>query len=298
MAYMTTEYDYSIKQEVFKITGEKGYVHKTDTVLKRVTESDGSFTPPVITHLHYCTVAFTLNVLRDYGTSNIVFYDNDTIIPFKYCTTLDGSYTSTSMLEWTQQTEALFIKIDLSYGVEHNIQARYLGNKQGLPSRSLSIPFYQELPNAFEPTFTFSYDSTEFNEEVIIIDNDSEWEINVNFDGYEGGEDRTLKVFLKGETQDTLIDTLTTDSSGDAQIVNTDGTTFSDGINYIRVAFDGDYDYVSYEKTIVVYLGIKTTVEVQPIRPIFGQTIVYDVTLTDYKDNPISNEVISLWRED
>ena len=38
MPYIETYWDYDIKKECFKVCGEKGYVHSTDTLLSRSEE--------------------------------------------------------------------------------------------------------------------------------------------------------------------------------------------------------------------------------------------------------------------
>ena len=42
MPYITTEWDYGLKTEVFVVKGDKGYTHTTDTLLNEVGARDSS----------------------------------------------------------------------------------------------------------------------------------------------------------------------------------------------------------------------------------------------------------------
>ena len=74
MVYVTTEWDYDLKAEVFVVRGDKGYAHTTDTLLSEVGTRNSSI-------IEYFTATFEVNVLRDIRDSKVVIYDDGEAIP-------------------------------------------------------------------------------------------------------------------------------------------------------------------------------------------------------------------------
>ena len=66
MAQITTEWDYDLKEEVFKVSSDKGYVHKTFTTLSTTSTANNT------SLMSYFVATLKVNVDMDIGDSHIV----------------------------------------------------------------------------------------------------------------------------------------------------------------------------------------------------------------------------------
>ena len=129
MAKLITTYDSTLKEKVFVLKGEEAYAKSTDTVLTELPrEEDWN------RYLDYMLIGFEVDVHRNIGESSIVLYDNDDVIdviPFDLGSTSVRweKYYDEDTGEWVDN------RMKLAYGVEHNIYAKYMGNKQCLKSQ-------------------------------------------------------------------------------------------------------------------------------------------------------------------
>lgn len=150
MANITTVWDYELKQKVFRLNGEKGYLHKTQTSFKKT----GTHNKSVLSHF---TAQFKVNVNHDIENSYIVIYDNSLPIPFS----IGGvEYTQYA---WTDNTTEKTVTVKLGYNVEHNLKARYMGNPFGLSSTSRPIKLFESTPDIFISSLSRTTDTTQFD---------------------------------------------------------------------------------------------------------------------------------------
>ena len=155
MVYVTTEWDYDLKAEVFVVRGDKGYAHTTDTFLKEVGSRNSSI-------IEYFTATFNVDVLRDISDSKVVIYDNGESIPVY----IDGN--PVQMLDWQQNNQSQTFTLKLGYDVEHKIYAKYLGNKKGLPSKSQILTISEPLPNLYGTLIERTTDTSQFEANTTI----------------------------------------------------------------------------------------------------------------------------------
>ena len=164
MPYISTEWDYDLKTEVFKVNGDKGYTHETDTLLTELTHEAGSGVDPErsVTKIEYFTADFLVDVKRDLSNSQVVFYDNGSAIP---CYVNDNKQNGIS---WGLNTPPTTVTLALGYDVEHKIYAKYLGNKKALPSKSPSLTLYEPMPNLYTTKIERTTSTVQFQREVTI----------------------------------------------------------------------------------------------------------------------------------
>ena len=149
MAKLITTYDNTLKEKVFVLKGEEAYAKSTDTVLTELNrEEDWN------RHLDYMLIGFEVDVHRNVGESSIVLYDNDEVIdviPFDLGSTSVRweKYYDEDLGEWVDN------RIQLAYGIEHNVYAKYMGNKQCLKSQSKVYKFSEEMPDAYLSSLEF-----------------------------------------------------------------------------------------------------------------------------------------------
>lgn len=289
MAYITTFWDYGLKQEVFKVSGDKGYAHTTDVVLKRLTDSNGNFEPIATEYVNYYTTEFTVSVIRDIGESYIGIYDNGSMMPFEYKTTENGSYTEVDgLLEWSDQMGDIWVRVTLNYDLSHSIQARYLGNNQGLPSQSLAVTVDETRPDSLVPSLTVKYN----NQTVTEIVNESDITAKVVFEGDHGVVGKAITMYVDNQYNNAFE----TDSNGEATF-NLNYSVLGDGIHMVKFVFEDDEYYFGTETILAAYMGVKVTLEPVFQKYVRGQKIEFDSIVTDLKDNPIASRSIDLWRE-
>jgi len=280
MPYIETYWDYEINKECFKVCGEKGYVHSTDTSLSRADESiDNSL-------MEYFVIAYDVNVLRDVGTGKIAIYDDGEPITVYSKTTSGGvvSYTAHDFWDWNdQKTVAETVYLQLSYEAEHKIQARYLANKNCLPSKSVIDTVQLETPALFGSTLEYTGD-TSFNEGA---SPSLAFKFTSNNTSYQS-DTKTVKVYLDDELISTEEVTL---SSG----IGTFSVTVDDldaGQYGISAVFEGDTHNESCNCNELISVGYIITVTDYTGFPI-GNDGSLTATVMDYLGNSVDDETVS-----
>ena len=280
MPYITTEYDYELQAEVYKISGDRGYAHTTDTSLVEVTDESSR----VKTHITYFAADFTVDVTRDIAESKVVFYDNGEAIPF----ILDS--TEYEMLDWSINNSATTVTLHLGYGIEHNIYARYLGSKKALPSKSPILTIFEEMPALFTSTI-------ERTDSVVQYDKNTTINLPISFTSgktHDLQQIKEIKVYsddvLVG-SGDLTLDVGETVATGTLQIIG----GLDSGLHTINLVFEGDEYNEETSTSFNISVGYQVLVEHTPIMVLSDNTDFNNLatnlktTVTDYFNAPVEN---------
>lgn len=280
MALLSTYYDYELKREAFKLTGERGYARETDTLLKQVNVTK--------TTMDYCTVIYSVNVTGDKGSSNVVFYNNNAIQNF-YKVTYNGStYTisqeESSLLEWNINTNTeQYIAFRLNYNTENNITAKYLGNNKCVGSISKTNSLMVERPDnaTTSITLTSTKQSYVHNESVSVTAVLNRTSSSLNPNAHKG---RTIK-FYDG---DTLLGSATASSS--SSTVTKTLNINSNGLHNITAVFEGSNYLYPSEATIQISKGYNIDVTYDKVW--LNNVGSITATVSDYFDNLINECIV------
>ena len=279
--YITTEWDYGLKTEVFVVKGDKGYTHTTDTLLQEVNSRGTS-------QIEYFTADFSVDVKRDISTSKVVIYDNDEAIPVF----INGNQVE--MIDWEQNNQPKVFTVRLGYDVEHKIHAKYLGNKKGLPSKSQTIELFEKLPVLYSTEIERTTDTSQFDVNESI-------EIPISFN--------TTKIFVSGATKtigvyvddNYMFDYELTIIAGETDGAGTIllGDELDAGVHHIELRFEGDEDNELFYLPFSISVGYKLElIDNSPIiavtpTPIEDYNFV-QYKVTDYLNVPVSEATIKL----
>ena len=279
--YITTEWDYGLKTEVFVVKGDKGYTHTTDTLLQEVNSRGTS-------QIEYFTADFSVDVKRDISASKVVIYDNGEAIPVF----VNGNQVE--MIDWEQNNQPKVFTVRLGYDVEHKIHAKYLGNKKGLPSKSQTIELFEKLPVLYATEIERTTDVTQFDVNESI-------EIPISFN--------TAKIFFSGATKtigvyvddNYMFDYELTIIAGETDGAGTIllGDELDAGVHHIELRFEGDEDNELFYLPFSISVGYKLElIDNSPIiavtpTPIEDYNFV-QYKVTDYLNAPVSEATIKL----
>lgn len=285
LVYVTTEWDYDLKTEVFVVRGDKGYVHTTDTLLKEVGERNSSI-------IEYYTATFNVDVLRDIQNSKVVIYDNDEAIPVY----IDDD--KVEMIDWQQGGQSETFTVRLGYGVEHKIYAKYLGNNKGLSSKSQIITLFEPLPDKYGTLIERTTDTTQYYANSSI-------QIPIRFttnDTLESSETKRISVYADGVFKSSSNITLSAgQTTATKTLILPNG--FDVGLHQVEVRFDGDEHNEAYSLLFNVSIGYNVEIiEHSPVISVTPTPIVdYNVVkckVTDFFDNPIADAEVRLHETD
>ncbi|MEE1227204.1 MAG: hypothetical protein UHM08_08905 [Bacteroidales bacterium] len=281
MPYITTEWDYDLKAEVFVVRGDKGYTHTTDTLLQEVNSRG-------VSQIEYFTADFSVDVKRDISTSKVVIYDNGEAIPVF----VDDNQVE--MLDWEQNDQPKVFTVRLGYDSEHKIHAKYLGNKKGLPSKSQTIELFEKLPVLYTTEITRATDTSQF-------DVGSAIELPITFSTtkiFVSGATKTVGVYVDGTHMfDSNISIPQGETEGTGVITLDEGLTA--GVHQIEIRFEGDEDNELFYLPFRISVGYKLTlIDHSPIiavtpTPIQDYNFV-QYKVTDYLNSPVSDATIKL----
>ena len=283
MARISTIWDYELKEEVFRLTGDKGYLHKTQTSIKELSRRTGYDDLKA-----YCLVEFEVDVKQDVGNSYIVIYDNGKAIPFTISNVQYTQYT------WTDSTSRKTVKVKLGYDVEHNITARYMGNTHGLPSVSVNVPIYEPLPNKYKAVLSTTLDDLQFNSSTVEIPIRLS---SLGTGGFLHTADKEVTVYKDDRS---LSSTTLHAVQGDSYV---DGTitinNLTDGIHNLYFLFDGDEDNAYCEMYLQIKVGYQVELTSYPSATVYCNTDRYDdwnvlkVKVFDWDGMPIVGEDVT-----
>lgn len=274
MAKLITTYDSTLKEKVFVLKGEEAYAKSTDTVLTELNrEEDWN------RHLDYMLIGFEVDVHRNVGESSIVLYDNEDVIdviPFDLGSSSVRweKYYDEDTGEWVDN------RMKLAYDVEHNIYAKYMGNKQCLKSQSKVYQFSEEMPDAY-------LSALEFVDVDSYYDADYSVDINVQLvaDDYYDGE--TITLYDGG----SLLATATTNNDGIAVFEN---INILQGLHNFVARFKGTEFLMSSETSMMVSGGYTISIIEKPSYIINNAPTTIKVIARDYLNNPKSNADITI----
>lgn len=274
MAKLITTYDSTLKEKVFVLKGEEAYAKSTDTVLTELPrEEDWN------RHLDYMLIGFEVDVHRNVGESSIVLYDNEDVIdviPFDLGSSSVRweKYYDEDTGEWVDN------RMKLAYDVEHNIYAKYMGNKQCLKSQSKVYQFSEEMPDAY-------LSALEFVDVESYYDADSNVDISVQLVADDYYSNQTIKLY----SNNIVIGTATTDSSGVAVFENIDIVR---GLNNFVARFNGTEVLLSCESSISVSGGYTLTIIEKPSYVIDNIPSSVTVLAKDYLNEPKSSVDVTI----
>ena len=281
MVYVTTEWDYDLKAEVFVVRGDKGYAHTTDTFLKEVGSRNSSI-------IEYFTATFNVDVLRDISDSKVVIYDNGESIPVY----IDGN--PVQMLDWQQNNQSQTFTLKLGYDVEHKIYAKYLGNKKGLPSKSQILTISEPLPNLYGTLIERTTDTSQFEANTTI-------NIPISFTTnrtFQSNEVKTIKVYADSLLENSKNITLNAGQTTATTTISIPNGLES-GLHQIEIRFEGDNHNEAFNLPFKISVGYK--VEFTEYSPVIAATPTpiedynyIQCTVTDYLNAPISNSQVTL----
>lgn len=275
MVQLNTIYDKTLKEKIFILKGEEGYARSTDCILDEILH-DGERRSDWDTHIDHMLLEFRVDVLRDIGASSVVLYDDDKVL---------GSYpldTNSHHIDFKYEDQEHDNRLSFDYGVEHNLYAKYMGNKKCLKSKSKIYTFQEETPQAYTSSLEFIDLSGSYETGNL--------EFSIKLIGEEGFDGKTIKLY----DGSTLLGDYITDSTG---IANANLTGLTDGVHTITAIFQGD-EYLTYaELSQEVSIGYEITVDV--LNSVLNEVdLIYTATVTDYHNNLISNYSLNTYGRD
>lgn len=282
---LNTQYDATLKEKVFVLKGEEDYARTTDCILTEITHYDESGVAIDEDNgrradwnhwLQYMKVEFRVEVLRDIGESVVALYDNDTMIGEPLAWSDETEY-----VEWKYESPSKDNRMNLAYDVEHNIYAKFMGNKKCLKSQSKTYTFMEATPDAYQSsleimTYSRYYTSPSGSFKVKLIAEE-----------YVSG--KSVEVYC----DDTSLGTFTTDSSGLTSNI-TFPSNLTDGIHTFYAKFNGDDEINSSEVTKQVSVGLVLEDFSYPHVVVTGAIGTVKGKVVDYFGNGWGNEYISI----
>lgn len=275
MPYIETYYDYEIHRECFRVSDTASYTHSTDTILNL------SNTASTVTT--YFVATFSLDVIRNVGDSKVAIYDNDTLL---------------QIIDFNENTAKITnLTLNLNYNVEHNIEARYLGNDECLPSKSRIVPVLLEVPESFITKLSFTnlpngnaiLNPSAYEEfDLLLTDNDD--------NPIEGA---TIKLYVDDPDEGSRWDTVSTDENGMYNIYSIrDWDSSHFGVHKFKAVYEPTPYHFGTEAEIEIYVGYIATLTPTKSKYIVGQTPSFEIETRRYDEAPVSNMNVTLWRGD
>lgn len=271
MVQLNTIYDKTLKEKIFILKGEEGYARSTDCILDEILH-DGERRSDWDTHIEYMLLEFRVDVLRDIGASYVVLYDNDEVL---------GSYpfdTNSHHIDFKYEDQEHDNRLKFDYGVEHNLYAKYMGNKNCLKSKSKIYTFNEPLPRAYTSTLSFRDLNTNYDTGTISFD--------VVLNSEDGFVGKTIKVYKDS----SLFGEYVTEDDGS---VNVEMEINVEGLHKISAVFEGDSTLSYSECSQDISVGYKIDITDYPLSVLNTGDLTYTATVKDYLDKPVSNLTVS-----
>lgn len=283
MAKITTTYDSTLKEKVFIVKGEEAYARTTDCVLTELFTNNGERRSDWNDSIDNMKLEFRIDVLRDVGASQVVLYDNDiTLGVFPLDTNshrIDLKY---------EEDLGVDNRIELGYGIEHNIYAKYMGNKQCLKSQSQSYTLSEPIPSKYRTELIFT---NEYGEELTTFDFDTAPEIRLglilNAESHLDGN--TIKIY----DNDELIYEGETEGGGGLPFPlhrQLPSTNISKGLHRLKAVFEGNDYLESKTATVDLSVGYEVVIEECPFYRVNGEAIDIVAKVQSFLGNPPSTE--------
>ena len=266
MVRLTTVYDKEINEKVFFVRGDEAYARTTDTLLEIVEYTNSA------NSIEGYRVGIKYNVLRDIGSSTIVLYDNDTVLGMYDRDDDDGETTIGS------SSSGGFL---LSYGDTHNLRMEYKGNSQCIGSKSKTIVFKKDVPNAFKTTLSFNNSTQSTSTLSLSVD------VRVNNAVSSVTKNRDVLIYVDGEYKTTI--TTNNSSTATGTISN-----LSEGLHTVQAVVEYDTGIRYGEATQIVKVGYLLEIFDYPQTFVNGVDNTVKVSLYDWDGEPVADASISL----
>ena len=261
MARISTKYDSDLKEQVLVLRGDEGYARSTKTLLELGNPS---------IQTDYFNLPVTVNVLRDRDKGTILLYDNDVLLY-----TIDN---------WTAQDNARTVTLTgLTFDIQHNIVARYMGNNKCSPSRSTIQTISVEDTRRTEAILTLETGTTQFDTngsytDTIILSNTVDEEYNQN---------QPIEIRYDGN----LITTVTTNSEGKASFTIPD--VGANGLHNISFHLEATRNLTTCDLSIDLSVGYEVTITSYSKVMVKGGRYSVTANIKDYFGNLQDVENIS-----
>ena len=266
-------YDNEKKEQFFMVRGDERYARSTKTILEYVSAVDD------VSHFD-CTLS--VNVLRDTGEGSIVIYDNEVLTSVLVYDETTSTYVEMDSIPWSSLLNGLTFKVaNLTYDVDHNFTAKYIGNKSCSPSNSSIVTVNRPDLNRTEAVITVDstvqYDPSTTITKTITLSNDL-------LASYNEGQEIVVKY------DDTVIDTVTTDENGQATVDIPSGDR---ALHTITFDYGGSSHLTSEIVTQDVSVGYDLEIVSCPSVLINQEATQCSIKVTDWFNNPISNKTVT-----
>jgi len=273
MARIKTYYDYEIKKEAFEVLGDVGYTKSTDITLTPVSFSNS--------RIEYGVQTFTVDVVGEKGTSNIIVYDNDEPIP------IFVGGLQTDMIDWSEEDPELTFNVHLNYDVEHNLRARFKGNDRCLGSKSRLITITEPTPDAYSSTIR------RYNDSTVNYTPNSAFSLPIEFvsgQSFVKAEVKSVEWFIDDVSQGTTNITLPANTDRGNTTLEVNGLT--DGSHTIRINFEGDEHSGASELTFNISVGYLIQILSYSPYSVNFENVNIRARLENYLGQGIANQTI------
>lgn len=260
MSKISTIYDKKVGKCLI-VRGSEAYAHTTDVLLEV-----GTITKD---HTDSFKSTFILNVLRDVGSSQIAIYDNEELIKI-----VDWSDNQSSAIEIGTGTGD--DEIRFSYNVDHNIYAKYLGNKECLPSRSKTLVLNEEVPSNLFTSISFGESPTTTFLTTVTIP------VTLNA---EGTSTQTLNYYIDGDTSNKQSVSVTTNTPTNVAINGVDN-----GLHTISFEFEETVNLAESYNEITISKGAIANINLPSILTHSQSEFDAYFTVEDFFGNGITQE--------
>ena len=225
---LNTYYDKELNSQAYMIKSSEGYSRSTDTILT-VDEID---TSNVLSFQAKLTVDVMRDVRSEIDDGLIEIYDNGDLI---------------HSIVWNDDTVRTF-PLKFSYDTEHNVIAKFTGNRRCKPSNSLiwshTVPRPLIHQSIIEITSSLNYNSNRPTLTGVLKDGEGKAISNVKLKVYENG-------VLLGETT-------VTGNNGSFSFDKSSDYTW--GKHTLKFVFDGTDTHSSVELFVTIMLGYNISI--------------------------------------
>ena len=225
---LNTYYDKELNSQAYMIKSSEGYSRSTDTILT-VDEID---TSNVLSFQANLTVDVMRDVRSEIDDGLIEIYDNGDLI---------------HSIVWNDDTVRTF-PLKFSYDIEHNVIAKFTGNRRCKPSNSLmwshTVPRPLIHQSIIEITSSLNYNGNRPTLTGVLKDGEGNGISNVKLKVYEEG-------VLLGETT-------VTNNNGEFSFDKSSDYTW--GKHTLKFVFDGTDTHSSVELFVTIMLGYNISI--------------------------------------
>ena len=225
---LNTYYDKELNSQAYMIKSSEGYSRSTDTILT-VDEID---TSNVLSFQANLTVDVMRDVRSEIDDGLIEIYDNGDLI---------------HSIVWNDDTVRTF-PLKFSYDIEHNVIAKFTGNRRCKPSNSLmwshTVPRPLIHQSIIEITSPLNYNSNRPTLTGVLKDGEGNRISNVKLKVYENG-------VLLGET---------TVTNGNGRFSFNKSSDYTWGKHTLKFVFDGTDTHSSVELFVTIMLGYNISI--------------------------------------